>query len=208
MNQDGKDKLRIALLRHGPTEWNDEGRIQGRIDMPLSEVGRRKMAALRPPAGFETARAYVSPLERARETAELLGLKGATVDARLSEHFWGSWEGMTREEILACDGEDAFERAGRGIDFKPKNGESTRDLLTRVRAFLADVARAEADAVAVAHRGILRSAYTLATGWDMASPMPEKLDLSCALILTLQKDGAAELFALNAPLRPKTVRGA
>lgn len=208
MNQDGKDKLRIALLRHGPTEWNDEGRIQGRIDMPLSEAGRRKMAALQPPSGFESVRAYVSPLMRARETAELLGLKDATVDARLSEHFWGTWEGMTREEILARDGEDAFERAGRGIDFRPKDGESTRELLARVRAFLVDVARENTDAVTVAHRGIVRSAYTLATGWDMASPMPEKLDLTCALILTLKKDGIVELFELNAPLRPRTASGA
>lgn len=205
MNQDGKDKLRIALLRHGPTEWNDEGRIQGQIDMPLSEAGRRKMAALRPPQGFETVRAYISPLVRARETAELLGLRDATVDARLSEHFWGAWEGMTREEILARDGADAFERAGRGIDFTPKDGESTRDLLARVRAFLSDLGRERTDAVAVAHRGIMRSAYTLATGWNMASPMPDKLDLTCALILTLHEGGAIELFELNAPLRPRTV---
>lgn len=205
MNQDGKDKLRIALLRHGPTEWNDEGRIQGQIDMPLSEAGRRKMAALRPPQGFETVRAYISPLVRARETAELLGLRDATVDARLSEHFWGAWEGMTREEILARDGADAFEHAGRGIDFTPKDGESTRDLLARVRAFLSDVGRERTDAVAVAHRGIMRSAYTLATGWNMASPMPDKLDLTCALILTLHEGGAIELFELNAPLRPRTV---
>lgn len=205
MNQDGKDKLRIALLRHGPTEWNDEGRIQGQIDMPLSEAGRRKMAALRPPQGFETVRAYISPLVRARETAELLGLRDATVDARLSEHFWGAWEGMTREEILARDGADAFEHAGRGIDFTPKDGESTRDLLARVRAFLSDVGRERTDAVAVAHRGIMRSAYTLATGWNMASPMPDELDLTCALILTLHEGGAIELFELNAPLRPRTV---
>jgi broad specificity phosphatase PhoE len=204
MNRDGKDKLRIAFIRHGPTQWNDEGRIQGRIDMPLSEAGRRKMAALRPPDGFETVRAYVSPLARARETAVLLGLNNATVDERLSEHYWGSWEGMTREEILARDGEDAFERAGRGIDFQPKDGESTRALLARVRAFLHDVAQKSGDAIAVAHRGILRSAYTLATGWDMASPMPAKLNLSCALLLTLQNDGEAKLFALNVPLRSRT----
>lgn len=197
--------MRIALLRHGPTEWNDEGRIQGQIDMPLSEAGRRKMAALRPPQGFATVRAYISPLVRARETAELLGLRDATVDARLSEHFWGAWEGMTREEILARDGADAFERAGHGIDFTPKDGESTRDLLARVRAFLSDVGRERTDAIAVAHRGIMRSAYTLATGWNMASPMPDKLDLTCALILTLHEGGAIELFELNAPLRPRTV---
>jgi broad specificity phosphatase PhoE len=68
-----------------------------------------------------------------------------------------TWEGLTREEILARDGDDAFTRAGLGIDFTPKGGESTRDLLARVADFLRDVARGEGDAIAIAHRGILRS---------------------------------------------------
>src|SRR5512142_2000944 len=90
-------KLRIAFLRHGPTDWNEEGRIQGRIDMPLSAAGRSKMAGLLPPAGFERARAFTSPLARARETAALLGFPGAVPDARLAEHNWGEWEGLTRD---------------------------------------------------------------------------------------------------------------
>jgi probable phosphoglycerate mutase len=208
MNPNGKHKLRIAFIRHGPTQWNDEGRLQGQQDIPLSEAGRLKMSALRPPAGFESVRAFVSPLSRARETARLLGLANAVVDERLSEHGWGSWEGLTREEILARDGQDAFERAGRGIDFTPFDGESTRELVARVGAFLRDVAKDEGDAIAIAHRGILRTAYTLATGWDMASPMPAKLDLSCALILALTRDGKAEISALNVPLRSRMASGA
>jgi broad specificity phosphatase PhoE len=196
--------LRIAFLRHGPTNWNEEGRIQGRIDMPLSEDGRIKMAGLLPPAGFDQARAFVSPLGRARETARLLGLINPIVDERLSEHHWGEWEGMTREEILARDGEDAFARAGSGINFRPKGGESTRELLARVSDFLRDISRAPSDSIAVAHRGILRSAYTLATGWDMASPMPARLDLSQALILNVAADGQAAIAQLNAPLRSRT----
>jgi broad specificity phosphatase PhoE len=183
--------------------WNEEGRIQGRIDIPLSIAGRAKMAGLLPPAGFETAHAYVSPLLRARQTAEVFGLDRVTIDARLSEHDWGVWEGLTREEILARDGEDAFERAGRGIDFRPKGGESTRELLLRVESFLRDVASRGSDAIAIAHRGILRSAYTVATDWDMSSPMPAKLDLNGALILELGSDGNAKIAELNVPLRTR-----
>lgn len=200
--------MRIAFLRHGPTEWNEEGRIQGRIDIPLSAAGHAKMAGLLPPAGFEAVHAYVSPLLRARQTAELLGFEHAAIDARLSEHDWGAWEGLTREEILARDGADAFERAGRGIDFQPKNGESTRALLKRVQSFLHDVANRDGDVVAIAHRGILRSAYTLATNWDMASPMPAKLNLSAALVLDLGAGGSVTIAELNVPLRPRTASSA
>ena len=197
--------MRIAFLRHGPTDWNEEGRIQGRIDMPLSAAGRVKMAGLLPPKGFAGARAYTSPLSRARETAALLGFADAVPDARLAEHHWGDWEGLTREEIMARDGADAFARAGTAIDFTPKGGESTRALLARVADFIADVARGEGDAIAIAHRGVLRSAYTLATGWDMATPMPAKLDLSAALILAVEADGAARVAEMNVALNPRTV---
>ncbi len=200
----GQDKLRIAFLRHGPTDWNEEGRIQGRLDMPLSAAGRARMAGLLPPSGFETARAFTSPLGRARETAILLGYADAAADARLAEHHWGDWEGLTREEILARDGADAFARAGSGIDFMPKGGESTRDLLARVADFLRDAAREDAPAVAIAHRGVLRSAYTLATGWDMATPMPAKLDLSAVLVLEVDRTGTARVAELNVPLKPRT----
>jgi broad specificity phosphatase PhoE len=157
-----------------------------------------------PPARFEHARAFTSPLGRARETAALLGYPNAVPDERLSEHHWGEWEGLTREEILARDGADCFERAGTAADFTPKGGESTRDLLARVAAFIADVGRGEGDAIAIAHRGVLRSAYTLATGWDMLAPMPEKLDLSAALILAVGADGVPAIAEMNVPLRART----
>jgi len=195
--------LRIAFLRHGPTDWNAQGRIQGSIDMPLSAAGRAKMAGLLPPQGFETARAYTSPLLRARESAALLGLIDAVRDARLTEHHWGAWEGLTREEILARDGADAFVAAGSAIDFTPKGGESTRALLARVADFIRDVARGEGDAIAITHRGVLRSAYALATGWDMATAMPEKLDLSGALILAVDADGVPRIAQMNVALRER-----
>ncbi len=192
--------MRIAIIRHGPTEWNEAGRIQGSIDTPLSAAGRAKMAALRPPEGFARARAFVSPLVRARETATLLGLKNPIVDARLAEHHWGKWEGLTREEILARDGADAFERAGLGLEFRPPGGESAQELRTRVNAFLGDVASGEGDAIAVAHRGIMRTAYAIATGWDMRTAMPEALDLTGALVLHLSRETTPTLLALNVPL--------
>lgn len=197
--------MRLALLRHGPTLWNAQGRIQGHTDIPLSDEGLAKMRALRPPAQFEQARVFVSPSRRARQTAEALGLRDATWDARLMEQNWGDWEGLSRAGILARDGEDAFQRAGIALDFRPPGGESTAELHARVASFLKDAAREDRDAIAVAHLGVLRAAYTLATGWDMATPMPPDLDVSKVLILTLAPDGTAGTHALNVDFSPRTV---
>src|SRR3569833_761150 len=128
--------------------------------MPLSAAGRAKLAGLLPPAGCEQARAFTSPLGRARETAALLGFPDAVPDARLREHHWGEWEGLTRDEILARDGADCFERARTAADFTPKGGESTRDLLARVASFIADVGKGGSETIAIAQHNNQRSAYT------------------------------------------------
>lgn len=197
--------MKLALLRHGPTLWNAQGRIQGHTDIPLSDEGMEKMRGLLPPPPFEQARAFVSPSRRARQTAEAMGLADAIWDPRLMEQNWGQWEGLSRAGILARDGEDAFERAGKALAFRPPGGESTAELHDRVASFLKDVAREEADAIAVAHLGVLRAAYTLATGWDMATPMPPDLDISKVLILEATANGDPRLHALNVEFRSRTV---
>ncbi|HEY0266267.1 MAG TPA: histidine phosphatase family protein, partial [Rhizomicrobium sp.] len=89
--------MKIAFLRHGPTEWNAAKRFQGHTDIPLSKAGMAKMAALRLPDSIAATRVFVSPLTRARQTARLLGLPDDRADARLMEQNWGTWEGLTRE---------------------------------------------------------------------------------------------------------------
>ncbi|HWY62787.1 MAG TPA: histidine phosphatase family protein [Rhizomicrobium sp.] len=190
--------MKIAFLRHGPTEWNAQGRVQGHTDIPLSEEGFQTMQALRPP--FPAARVFASPLLRARQTAKAMGFEKPILDARLMEQNWGEWEGLSRAEILARDGDDAFLRAGHAAEFRPPGGESTQKLLARVADFLRDAAREESDAVAIAHLGVLRAAYTLATGWNMATPMPEELDVSKALVLEMDRLGRPALHALNVAL--------
>lgn len=189
--------MKIAFLRHGPTGWNEEGRIQGSADIPLSDAGRAMMAARALP--FAAGRAYASPKLRARQTAEALGLGDVTFDERLVEQHWGRWEGLTRPEIIARDGADCYAKAGanRGAAFCPPGGESTQAVLDRVADFLKDVAARDEDAVAVAHLGVLRAAYTLATGWNMATPMPADLDVSKILLLSLDQAGTPTVAALN-----------
>ncbi|HEU4550708.1 MAG TPA: histidine phosphatase family protein, partial [Rhizomicrobium sp.] len=92
--------MKLALLRHGPTEWNAQGRIQGHTDIPLSNAGREKLAALRLPDTLLGSRVFSSPLLRARQTAQALDLADPLLDARLMEQNWGQWEGLTRAQIL------------------------------------------------------------------------------------------------------------
>jgi probable phosphoglycerate mutase len=198
--------VRLALLRHGRTEWNAAGRVQGHIDVPLSGDGYAEMAARRLPFCFP--RVYASPLLRARQTAQALDLADPILDARLMEQNWGAWEGLTRAEILIRDGEDAFVKAGsnKGEAFRPGGGESTGELHARVAEFLKDAARQKADAVVVAHLGVLRAAYTLATGWDMATPMPAGLDVSKILLLSLDVGGRPKIETLNVEFNARTSR--
>ena len=159
------------------------------------------MQGLRPPPPFDTARAFASPLLRARQTAEAFGLLNPALDARLMEQNWGHWEGLSREEILARDGAEAFTRAGLAASFQPPGGESTQGLMDRVAAFLKDVARDDGDAIAIAHLGVLRAAYTLASGWNMATPMPAELDVSRMLVLEVEASGDCRIHALNQNLQ-------
>jgi probable phosphoglycerate mutase len=189
--------VKIAFLRHGPTDWNVQGRIQGHTDIPLSEAGLAQMQGLRLPQEFAAARIFASPLMRAQQTAQALGLSVGALDARLMEQNWGRWEGLTNAEIRARDGEDCFVRAGLRHAFRPPGGESVAELMARVAAFLVDAARERHDAVAVVHLGVLRAAYILATGWNMDTIMPQDLDVSKILVLTLAPDGTPAVAELN-----------
>ena len=179
--------MKIALFRHGPTEWNTERRIQGHTDNALSDEGLRKMQSVRVP--FPAARIFSSPQLRARQSAAAMGYDNPILDRRLMEQNWGRWEGMSLAAIVEKEGKDAFIRAGRRGQFRPPGGESIDEVIARVDDFLRDIGRQESDAIAVTHMGVLRAAYTLATGWDMATPMPPDLDVSKILLLGAGADG-------------------
>ncbi len=93
------EAARLLLLRHGPTEWNAEGRIQGRSDLPISAEGAGEVESWRLPPAFADAAWYSSPLQRARQTAALLGHPAPQVAARLMEADWGTLEGERLAEL-------------------------------------------------------------------------------------------------------------
>src|SRR5204863_4874675 len=95
----GCDGMRLLLARHGQTEWNADRRFQGHTDIALSERGRAQAHALgRALRGRRVTAAYVSPMRRAVETAEIAladaGIAYTPIEA-LRELSLGEWEGCT-----------------------------------------------------------------------------------------------------------------
>src|SRR5262249_44845978 len=133
-------RLVIAFVRHGQTELNRRGRLQGRLDAPLSELGRDQAVALgRGFAAEPVVRVYTSPLRRAGDTAAAIareqGLE-VEVDERLVELDYGEWDGLALGDVAPRDW--AAWRADP--EFAPPGGERLVDVTARVAAFSADVA--------------------------------------------------------------------
>jgi broad specificity phosphatase PhoE len=141
----------IVLLRHGETAWTIDGRHTGRTDVPLTEVGRHqaKLAGQRL-RGHEWAAVLSSPLQRARETAELAGLGGAALCDDLVEWDYGADEGRRTADIRR-------ERPGWSlfVDGVP-GGETLADVSRRADRVIERVRDLDGDAVLVAHGHVLR----------------------------------------------------
>jgi probable phosphoglycerate mutase len=166
----------IVFLRHGETDWNVEGRLQGQRDVPLNETGRaqarRNGATLKSLIPGVTAFDFVaSPLSRARETMEIvreaLGIdpRAYRTDDRLREATFGRWEGLTSAEIRAREPGDFAAREGNKWGIAPPGGESYERLATRVRPWLREITGAT---VVVAHGGIGRVLWIELVGLDPA----------------------------------------
>lgn len=178
----------IFLLRHGPTDWNAEGRVQGRHDPALSAEGVRSVQSWRLPALPQPLAVHVSPLRRAVETAALLGLAGRT-EPRLVEMAWGSWEGARLEDLRAADPAGMAALEAQGLDLRAPGGESPREVQQRLLPFFAELAARGTPALLVAHNGVMRAALSLATGWDMRAKPPLKLRRGALLALELEAGG-------------------
>lgn len=189
----------LALLRHAPTAWNKARRLQGHADVPLAETSRAELQQRRLPAFVSGFHALCSPLRRCRETAALLRLDPA-VDPRLIEMDWGSYEGHTLADLHRKFGFDMAANEARGLDFRPPDGESPRDVQRRIDPLLAELAAAARPTIAITHRGVIRAVYARATEWDMTSTPQHELDLYALHVFRLAADGTPVLERMNIPL--------
>jgi broad specificity phosphatase PhoE len=150
----------LIVVRHGRTEANASGRLLGRQDPALDDLGRRQAHALRSVVAG-AARVVSSPLRRTRETAEALGLP-VTIDERWIELDYGVLDGTPMREVPA----DLWARWAGDVDFAPEGGESLAALGRRVRAACDDLAEeaSTSDVVVVTHVSPLKAAVAWALG--------------------------------------------
>ncbi|WP_235941364.1 histidine phosphatase family protein [Paenibacillus puerhi] len=144
----------IGFIRHGTTEWNLAGRMQGQMDTPLAEVGRQQADRLAARLKGEPWDGLIaSDLQRAKETAERIaavtGIPLLRVDSRLRERSFGLIEGTTQEERIARWGEQ-WRTADVGM-------EPDELLLQRWQSFLNDIEQEFADRklLIVSHGGYI-----------------------------------------------------
>ena len=133
--------MRILLARHGETKWNAEGRYQGQVDVPLSEVGEAQASQLGERLrDFHVDRAVASPLLRAQRTAQVALGPAREAMLKLDDGFaeiaHGTWEGLLASEIGAMDGERlrAWREAPETVTMP--QGESLQQVLDRAWAAL------------------------------------------------------------------------
>ena len=152
----------LYLVRHGQSEWNRIGRIQGRRESPLTEFGREQAAALGrmlravlPDPGLDIV---ASPLARAFETAEIIaGKLGRTTgevraEQRINDFDVGVLAGYLGWDAVAADHPElARLRLEDPIRFQPPGGESGADVLARARDFLAERDAVGRDTLVVCH---------------------------------------------------------
>ena len=137
----------LLVIRHGETEWNRAGRLQGRMDSPLTDKGRAQAQAM----GDWLARSGVadhalltSPLGRAQATARIIGHalgRSPVIDPDLAEIGVGAWEGLTFDQIAARGGAIGDDESHLDWCGRAPGGEGVAAVLARARAVLARLDR-------------------------------------------------------------------
>jgi len=204
----------IYLVRHGQTVWNEEGRLCGSSDVPLSDEGlaqARKLAARLKDIGI--AAIYSSPLLRARQTAEAIAAHHRVevkIEPDLREIDYGDWEGLKVADVLEQFPELEKLRREEPMKFAAPNGEPMRQFAERVISAIQRVVASHADETicVVAHQTVNR--FILC--WILQSPHPAhctphsldfrfwrqlRQDPACVNLLQVREDGLWRVCLVN-----------
>jgi len=187
----------ISFVRHGETPLNRDGRLQGRVDLELSDKGLDQAArAAARFADSKVSRIYTSPLRRAQQTAAAIAeVCGAEVeiDERLIELDYGDWDGRALSELRTT------RESGWLSDptFAPPGGESLVAVMARVASFCGYRLVADDRIVAVSHVSPIKSAVAWALGVDEQATLRMYLALASITKIGARPDGGVFLASFN-----------
>lgn len=196
------EATRLIAVRHGETAWNVEARLQGQLDIPLNERGAdQARRAARSLADDRPDVVVSSDLSRARATAEAIASHNQVplfLDPGLRERCFGSFEGMTHNEVDRRWPEQSQRWRSRDPDFAPGDGESLRVFFARCVEATLRIAEAHAGKtiVLVAHGGVLDCLYRAASRVDLDAPRIWQLD-NAAINRMLHTESGLTLVGWN-----------
>ena len=182
----------LYLVRHGRTEANAGGRLQGRIDLPIDDVGRVQAAAI---TSIITSvdRLISSPSLRARQTAAVFGME-MEIDERWLEMDYGELDGLALSDVPRLQ----WQQWISDPDFRPPGGESLREVGTRVHSACDDLLEAarDHDIVVVSHATPIKAAMAWALGVDVGITWRSQIDQASITKIIIRDRGPA-LAAFN-----------
>ncbi|MBE5756091.1 MAG: histidine phosphatase family protein [Clostridiales bacterium] len=178
INFDCYYSVMIYFVRHGETEYNRQGRVQGHLDIPLNAKGISQAEQAREVCKDKAIDLiYCSPLQRAKKTAEIINEYHnveVVVDKRLIELYSGSVQGKTIKECTEEELKYAFNKPEKN------NGESLPDFFKRVKESYDDILALNKNVLIVSHGGVYRALYKIANnidGFDLEIETPKNAEV-------------------------------
>ena len=193
----------FLLVRHGETDWNRNHRMQGSTDIPLNAFGIEQAKLLNPHLRTYTVDTiYVSPLTRARQTAEHAFShydNPMKFDSRLQERSFGAFEGMSFDQVILQHPAMRYPESWNYPDYRPPQGESVRDVQQRMVEAARDIAKKHrGDTISiVSHGSALGSLLVGILNLPFSTAMDYRLDNTSLSIIRIDTSGNVSLELLN-----------
>ena len=154
----------IYLIRHGKTDWNNQGKIQGCTNTLLNQEGKKQAEIISEKIkNLSINKIYASDLDRAKETANIINKKIGTdiiLDKRLREVSYGDFEGVDTK-VFTDDMWEVFKRTP-----EKAKGESRINVYNRIKEFLEEIENKDENILIVTHGGIIRMMLYYADNTD------------------------------------------
>lgn len=194
--------MRVYCIRHGATDWNEQGKIQGQADIPLNERGKAEAEqAGRFLTSISLDEAYCSPLIRARETAQIVLQSHRCpvfVDGRLKEISYGAGEGVSIPLLRSSPEMSLWAYFEDPEHYHPcENAESLEELFARCRLFLDELAAREdccGNVLVSGHGAWIRGAICTVLGLGKADFWKGHKQKNCSITLLECRNGVWRLL--------------